>query len=129
MTTTYVYDAADHLTSVSDWASRLTSYTYDNAGRQITITYPNGVVTTNTYDNADRLTGISTVKSATSILSITYTLDNVGNQLTMVDGTGTTTYTYDALNRLRTVAYPSRQSHQCELHLRCDGQSPDDDTR
>ena len=106
-TITYVYDAADRLTTVTDWNTQVTTYTYDNANRLSTTAYPNGVVTTNSYDNADRLTGISTVKSPTTILSITYSLDNVGNRLTMVDGSGTTTYTYDDLNRLLSVDYPS----------------------
>jgi RHS repeat-associated protein len=105
-TTSYVFDSADQLLSVTDWNSQLTTYVYDNAGRLITTTFPNDVVTTNAYDNADRLTGISTVKNAATILSITYTLDNVGNRLTMVEPGGTTTYTYDALNRLLTVSYP-----------------------
>jgi RHS repeat-associated protein len=107
LTTTYTFDSADRLTGVTDWGSRSASYTYDDAGRLITTTYPNGVVTTNTYDIADRLTGISTVKSATTILSITYTLDDVGNRLAMVDGSGTTSYTYDELNRLTGVSYPT----------------------
>jgi RHS repeat-associated protein len=64
-------------------------------------------VTTNTYDNANRLTGISTMKGTTTILSITYTLDSVGNRLTMVEPSGTTSYTYDALNRLTAVTYPT----------------------
>jgi RHS repeat-associated protein len=92
---------------VTDWNTQVSSYGYDNANRLTTTTYPNGVVSTNSYDNADRLTGISTVKSPTTILSITYTLDNVGNRLTMVEQSGTTTYTYDDLNRLLSVDYPS----------------------
>jgi RHS repeat-associated protein len=107
LTTTYTYNEADHLTDVTDWSTHNTHYTYDDAGRLSTTTYPNGVVTTNTYDNADRLTGIATVKSATTILSISYMLDDVGNRLTMVDGSGTTSYTYDELNRLTGVTYPS----------------------
>lgn len=106
-TTTYSYNAAGLMTSVTDWQNQVTSYTYDSAGRQTMITYPNGVVTTNTYDTADRLTGINTVKDSTTLLAIAYTLDNVGNRLTMVDNDGTTSYTYDELNRLSTVAYPT----------------------
>jgi RHS repeat-associated protein len=105
-TTTYAFDAADRLTTVTDWNAQVTTYGYDNAGRQVTTTYPNSVVSTNTHDNADRLTGLTTMKSATTILSITYTLDNVGNRLTMVEPSGTTTYTYDELNRLESAAYP-----------------------
>jgi len=104
--TTYAYDAADRMLRVTDWQNQVTTYTYDSAGRQTGIAYPNGVVTTNTYDNADRLTNITTVRGTTTLSTITYTMDNIGNRLTMVDNDGTTTYTYDELNRLLTVAYP-----------------------
>jgi len=106
-TTNYTYDAADRMQTVTDWQNQVTTYTYDAADRQTGIAYPNGVTTTNTYDNADRLTSIITVNGATTLASITYTMDNVGNRLTMVDSDGVTTYTYDELNRLLTVAYPT----------------------
>ena len=105
-TTSYTYDAADRMLTVMDWQNQVTTYTYDAAGRQTGIAYPNGVITINTYDNADRLTNITTVKGTTALSSITYTMDNVGNCLTMVDNDGTITYTYDELNRLLTVTYP-----------------------
>jgi len=92
---------------VTDWGSRLTSYTYDAAGRQTVIAYPNGVSSTNTYDNADRLISIAVIKGAATLESFSYTLDNAGNRLTMVDADGTTSYSYDALNRLAIVVYPS----------------------
>lgn len=107
LTTNYVYDDADQLVSVTDWNSQTTIYEYDDAGRLTTTNFPNGVVSTNAYNDADRLTNISTEKNTTTILDITYTLDNVGNRLTMVEPTGTTAYTYDELNRLTTVSYPT----------------------
>ena len=72
---------------------------------------------TNTYDIADRLTGIAAVKSLTTILSINYTLDNVGNRVTMVDPSGTTGYAYDNLDRLTSVSYPTGTPCHCELHV------------
>ncbi len=38
---------------------------------------------------------------------ITYTLDSVGNPLTMTDWVGTSTYNYDANNRLSSAAIPN----------------------
>jgi YD repeat-containing protein len=38
---------------------------------------------------------------------VTSSYDNVGNQLTMADSTGVTTYTYVAVNRPATVTYPA----------------------
>jgi YD repeat-containing protein len=44
---------------------------------------------------------------STSITAnVTYTYDGDGNRLSMVDGTGTTTYTYDELDRLLSVTSP-----------------------
>jgi YD repeat-containing protein len=106
-TTTYQYDAADQLIQVMDWEANTTAYAYDAAGRLITTTLPNGVVTTNAYDIADRLTSITHKKGTTTLESFTYTLDPVGNRLSMADADGTTTYTYDALDRILTVTYPS----------------------
>jgi RHS repeat-associated protein len=107
LTSTSAYDAADRLQSVTDWGVRVTTYAYDAAGRLVTTAFPNGVVTTNSYDIADRLTGISTLKSATTLLSITYTLDFVSNRMSMLDADGTTSYTYDDLYRLTGVSYPT----------------------
>ena len=44
----------------------------------------------------------------------------------MVDDDGTTSYTYDELNRLIHGRLPERYPRQRELHLRPDGQPPDD---
>ncbi len=65
------------------------------------------MTTTNTYDLADRLTSITIMSGATTLASISYSLDNVGNRLSMSDFDGVTSYTYDELNRLTSVAYPT----------------------
>jgi YD repeat-containing protein len=85
------------------------SYAYDDAGRMTTATLPSGtgIVSTYSYDNADRLTGISHVKGgSTTIASVAYTLDDVGNRTQRVDQQGTHSYAYDDLNRLTSVTYP-----------------------
>jgi RHS repeat-associated protein len=105
-TTTYTYDEADQLTQVTDWNSNTTNYTYDSAGRQTEIIYPNGVTATKSFDDAGRITGISYDKSG-NLETYTYTLDAVGNRLSMTDEDGTTNYSYDALNRISDVTYPS----------------------
>ena len=105
------YDAADRLTSVTDWGSRVTTYSYDNANRLTNIQYPNGVQAAHAYDIADRLLSIvQTHATNGTITSATYTLDNVGNRLTMQDPDGTTSYTYDDLHRLTQVIYPNGES-------------------
>ncbi len=105
----YGSDAANNLTSVTDWNSQQTQYAYNNAGMLTTTTLPSGtgVVGAYSYDNADRLTGISWVKGgSTTLASVSYTLDAIGNRTQRVDGLGTHTYAYDALYRLTSVTYP-----------------------
>lgn len=74
-----------------------------------TATLPSGtgVVSTYTCDDADRLTNIANVKGgSTTIASVAYTLDDVGNRIQRVDQQGTHTYSYDDLYRLTSVTYP-----------------------
>jgi RHS repeat-associated protein len=106
---TYAYDAANRLSSVTDWNSRAVAYAYDDAGRMTTATLPSstGIVSSYSYDNADRLTGIAHVQNgSTTIASVSYTLDAVGNRTQRVDQQGTHTYAYDNLYRLTSVTYP-----------------------
>ncbi|WP_233842207.1 RHS repeat-associated core domain-containing protein [Dyella sp. 2HG41-7] len=93
-TTTYSYDALDHLVSVVDpgglattyttdgfgqtWAvnspdSGQTNYAFDSAGRLTGKTDARGYVTNYSYDSIDRLTGIQ--YPAHPALNVTYTYD------------------------------------------------------
>jgi RHS repeat-associated protein len=74
-----------------------THYTYDGSGRLKTITDPKDQVTTYTYNIDDTLasTGFSNETIATPDISRTYDT-YYPRALTMVDGNGTTTYTYTA---------------------------------
>jgi RHS repeat-associated protein len=110
-TTSYAYNAADELTSVTAPGSIVTSYGYDTVGNLITRTDPKFHATTYAYDSANRLTSVT---SPTSQLW-TYEYDAAGNRTKMVDAIGnstsgdpndgTTTYGYDALNRLTSINY------------------------
>lgn len=74
-----------------------------------TATLPSGtgIVSTYAYDNADRLTSISHVKGgSTTVASVSYTLDDVGNRTQRVDQQGTHDYEYDDFYRLTEVTYP-----------------------
>jgi RHS repeat-associated protein len=71
-----------------------------------TLPASTGVVSSYTYGIADRLTAISHVKGATTLASVAYTLDAVGNRTQRVDQEGTHTYSYDNLYRLTSVDYP-----------------------
>jgi len=135
-TTQYTYDANGNLLTQSDGKGNVTtyeynaankairkinnggrtgqtgSYTYDNARVEAYTYYADGSLATKTdrngntsnyvYDCHGRL-----VSETAGGVSITYTYDGNGNQLTMADSTGTTVRTYDALNRVLTKAVPN----------------------
>jgi RHS repeat-associated protein len=95
--------------SVTDWNSRAVAYAYDDANRMTTATLPasTGIVSSYSYDNAGGLTGISHVQNgSTTIASVAYTLDAVGNRTQRVDQAGTHSYSFDNLYRLTSVTYP-----------------------
>jgi large repetitive protein len=70
----YTYDAAGRLATRKDALNRTTTYGYNAAGQITLIDYPT---------DAD----------------VTYTYDQQGRSLGMMDGSGTTTWTHDALGR------------------------------
>jgi YD repeat-containing protein len=96
--------------TVTDWNSDVTSYTYDDANRLVSVDLPNGVETTYAYDDGNRLTGIEHVLGMSTLASVDYTLDAVGNRTQRVDGAGTHTYVYDDLHRLTSVTYAGERT-------------------
>ncbi|WP_054049313.1 RHS repeat-associated core domain-containing protein [Alloactinosynnema sp. L-07] len=129
LTTRYRYNDFGGLAAVTTPDNRVTTFDNDGLGRPLTTIDAAGKSTKFTYDGFDRITssidplgnkvtygydGAGRVKTRTELnpagqtqrtRSVTY--DPVGNQLTATDGAGvTTTNTYDALNRLRSVSQP-----------------------
>lgn len=105
VSTSYDYDSQANLTSItpptgSGLGTR--TYTWDGYGRLNTATDGRGNTITYSYDNADRITGVDYSDSATH--DVTYTYDAEGHVKTRVDGSGTTTYGYDDLGHLTSVA-------------------------
>jgi YD repeat-containing protein len=78
-----------------------TLYTYDSAGRLTTVTDPMDQVTTYTYnvDGSLASTGFTNETIATPDISHTYD-SYYPRPATMVDGNGTTTYSYVARVRM-----------------------------
>jgi RHS repeat-associated protein len=97
-TTSYSYDSLNRPSTVTDPLGRATTYGYDPTGNLTRQTDPTGAVTTLTYDNVDELTAKSFSGGSTPAESWTYTADRL--PATMTDGTGTTSYSYDALGQL-----------------------------
>jgi RHS repeat-associated protein len=116
--TFYEYDGRGNLKRVTANQGlpdqHVTSYEYWPDDLLRTITKPNGTVTSYEYDRADRLTSVVVRLDAAVLASFAYTYDANGNRLTQVETNGsgpeTTSYTYDALNRLETVTYPDGSS-------------------
>jgi len=121
--TTYTYDGAARLLNVKQKPDPVgqpslvyttTVTTRDGNGNATQVTQDqqgaggaNTVVTDYGYDEINRLT--STITHPTAVLNLTtgYKLDHNGNVLERTAGDGVkTTYTYDALSRLSTVAAP-----------------------
>ena len=100
--TSWEYDVQGRVTrEVRADGTTDTLYTYDLAGRLKTVTDPMDQVTTYTYnlDGSLASTGFTNETIATADISHTYDT-YYPRPLTMVDGNGTTTYTYQAAGTL-----------------------------
>jgi RHS repeat-associated protein len=108
-TRTSNYDGMGRLTGETTPEAGTVSYQYNSFNKMTQRTDARGVVTTYTYDTLNRLTGISynvtnTTATATSSVSYTYGTNaaqyNNGRLVTVTDGPGSVTYTYDLLGRV-----------------------------
>ncbi len=96
-TTTYTYNVASQITSVTDPSGHIQTYTYDSAGRLSTIAGIAGVISRYTYDSDARL---SQIKDGSGNLVVGYTYDFLGRISMETFGNGTkTVYSYDAAGR------------------------------
>ena len=100
-TINYAYDALYRLTSKTYPDSTAVNYTYGALNRLTQVTDPTGDYTF-TYDNVSRLVGTGTQYSfLSSALNNAYAYDAASNRVSLAaPGGGTTSYTYDWLNRL-----------------------------
>jgi YD repeat-containing protein len=104
-TTTYAYDDADCLISVTDAqtpTAGVTQYAYDSENNLLSITDAKGHLTSFTYDAFGRITQTAFPSS----LAESYAYDAIGNLTSKTDRKGQTIqYVYDALNRLSSKDY------------------------
>lgn len=97
--TRYAYDSLGRATAVTDPLNRTTNSTYDGAGNLLTVTDPQGQTTTYAYDAANQRTAVTYSDGTTpNVTTIQYDAD--GQRISMTDGTGPSSWTYDQLNRL-----------------------------
>jgi RHS repeat-associated protein len=100
------YDDAGRLTSVRDWLNNTTAFAYDPNGNLLTETYPNDIVAAFGYNRADQNLAIEHVLNQSSLFTLTYTRENLG-QLASSSSTGLPgsdeSYGYSSLNQLNAV--------------------------
>jgi RHS repeat-associated protein len=139
--TTFTYNSSGAMTSSTDGSGNTTSYGYDSSGNLTSVTPPSGsgmgavsitpdalgrehVITehvtstltrsaTITYDSLDRVTEVDYANSSgTGAFSVTTSYDNDGNPVSRTDPQGTTSYTFDPLNRLTEDNPPGSADNQ-----------------
>jgi RHS repeat-associated protein len=110
--TTFGYDAANRLNQVTDALGQTTTYGYDQVGNRNTMQDRRGQRFSYRYDEANRLRHVdSGIPPTSGVWSsgqslVSYAYDPNGNRTAMQDGTGTTQYGYDNLDRLVSIQYP-----------------------
>jgi RHS repeat-associated protein len=132
-TDTYAYDKNSNLTAFTDANTNATSYAYDPLQRLVTSTDALSGVTETTYTALDDLASVKDQRTNTTTYTynafgdvtgetspdrgtIAYTVDKAGNVTQRTDARSiVTNYTWDALNRLTSVAYPSDSSLDATL--------------
>ncbi|MFE6288309.1 putative adhesin [Streptomyces sp. NPDC057877] len=102
-TTTYGYDPAGNLTTVTDPLGGVTTTAYDAVNNVVKQTDADQRATAYGYDDLDRLTQVTAPGGAVTI----YGYDKNGDVATRTDANGhVTTYAYDTARRLTSVTDP-----------------------
>jgi RHS repeat-associated protein len=96
--TKYVRNALEEVEEVANPLGKKTLREYDGVGNLVKLTDPVGRTTTYTYDSANQLTEISYSSGKPATIKYEYNKD--GDRTKITDGTGTTKYEYDQLDRL-----------------------------
>jgi RHS repeat-associated protein len=111
---TFTYWPSGHIktATVSETGKddQITSYTYDNRDRLTTETQPNGTVLSYDYDANGNRTQVTTTRTTTNgeqTTAVNYTYDALNRLKTVIDKSGTTTYTYDKVGNQKTITYPN----------------------
>jgi RHS repeat-associated protein len=87
-------------TTTMGGTSRTLSYRYDHNSNRTRITHPDGKYFGYTFDGLDRVTGLT--EQTTTMLSLSYW--GHGKRHTITRGNSTTTYTFDNILRLESLA-------------------------
>ena len=112
-TTSHNFDPLDRLTTTVDALTNNSSYQYNVADQLTEVQAPNGATTQYQYDDL----GNQTKEISPDRGTLVYTHDNAGNVISMADDRGiTSSYVYDALNRLTAIKYPISSENATYLY-------------
>ena len=120
-TTQYGYDTENNITSITDANSHQTTFHYNTQRQVDRTTFPSGLVESYGYDAANNLTSKTdrnshtinysydalervTSRSYPDSLSVGYTYDLAGRLTQVQDATGTYSFSYDNMDRLKTAS-------------------------
>lgn len=81
----YAYDSINRLTGVTDWDNNSVNYAYDQSSRLIGMHLPSNLTASYAYDQDSRLTGMSYDQTGQPTARYDYTLDPVGNRLSVTE--------------------------------------------
>jgi RHS repeat-associated protein len=98
------FDTADRLSTVTDWNGNKTTFGYDADNNVLTTAYPNGTTLTNGYDVRDTLTSSTAVTGSTSVLSVSYGRDPVGQVSSQTLAGATQNYGYTPREQLASTS-------------------------
>jgi RHS repeat-associated protein len=114
-TTEYKRNLLEETTEEINPLGHKTKKEYDTAGNLVKLTDPTGRTTTYTYDPANRLTEV--VYSSGNPATVKYEYNKDGDRTKMTDGTGTTKYEYDQLDRLTETENGHKEVVKYEYNL------------
>jgi RHS repeat-associated protein len=89
---------------------QVTSYSYDNLDRLKTETQADGTVLGYEYDANGNRTQVKVTRGEAESQTVTttdYTYDALNRLATVIDSSGTTTYSYDDVGNQKTITYPN----------------------
>ena len=106
--TTYAYDVADRLTSLTSAADNLRiTYSYDKADRLTSRVLPNGITTTYEYDGLSRLTRLKDAAAATTHYNRQYSYNTASRISRITELKQTRNFAYDQIDRLTGMTSPT----------------------
>lgn len=85
----------------------ITLYSYDVRNRLIREQRSDGITMAYTYDKVGNRTEVSVNNNGTVTSRVNYTYDTLNRLKSVVDGSGTTTYAYDENGNMTIVVYPN----------------------